>query len=70
MNGDAFYLRHSNRGISSVASEDKRSSYALVGGHEGYGLGACVIRDANGCISRAEARYPGILLRPVMLEES
>ena len=62
-------LRHFNRGISSVASADERSSYSLAGCHEGCSLGARVIRDANGCISRVEARYPHVLLRPLILQD-
>jgi len=64
------YLGHFNRGISSVASVDDGSSYSLAGCHEGCGLGARAIRDANGCISRAEVRCPDVVLRRVMLEQS
>ena len=53
-----------------MASVDEGSSYSLAEGHEGYGLGASVIRDAIGCISRAGVRYPDVAPRPVMLEQS
>jgi hypothetical protein len=70
MNGDAFIC-----GILSAASHQWRQrmkeAHIVWPAIMKVAVSALALfADASGCISRAEARYPEVLLRPVMLEES